>query len=81
MMTASCVYARKLVTQTPGDRSPEELADLFCHQARDRVAIRFSTLFRNQDAAAYRVARNAMGNRYGWLTDGVLKLAMKESRR
>ena len=81
MMTASCVYARKLVTQTPGDRSPEELADLFCRQARDRVAIRFSTLFRNQDAAAYRVARNAMGDRYGWLTDGVLKLAMKESRR
>ncbi len=80
MMTAACVHARKLVAEAPGDRSPEELADLFCRQARDRVATRFRALFRNQDSATYVIARRAMEGRYSWLSDGVLEVSMKEFR-
>ena len=72
MMSASCVHARKLVRQTPEDRTPEELADLFCRQARRRIRVRFRALFRNDDRASYRIARRAMEGRYAWLASGIV---------
>lgn len=36
-------------------------------------------LLRNQDDAAYRVAWKVIEDRYGWVTTGLLKLAIKES--
>ncbi len=77
MMTAACIHARKLLRENPDDRSPEELADLFCRQARERIAFRFRTLFRNQDKVAYEVARHAMDGRYAWLTEGVLNPSLE----
>ncbi len=35
-------------------------------------------LLRNQDDAAYKVAWKAMEDRYGWLTNGLLTLAVQE---
>ncbi len=72
LMTAACVRARMLVQENPGDRSPEELADLFCRQARRRIAHSFSGIFGNDDVAAYAVARRAMEGRYAWLEEGIV---------
>jgi alkylation response protein AidB-like acyl-CoA dehydrogenase len=72
MITATCVHARARLSAEPGDRSPEELADLFARRARLRIESRFRALFRNEDPATYRVAQHAMEGRYSWLTEGVL---------
>ncbi len=74
MMTSACVRAHKLVRENPSDRSPEELADLFCRQARRRIRDRFRAIFRNDDTTGYAVARKAMEGRYAWLEEGVLPL-------
>ncbi len=68
--TMACVYARSLVAENPGDRSPEELADLFSRQSRRRVEVLFRSLFSNDDATTYGVAQRAMDGRYEWLERG-----------
>ncbi len=77
MISGTCVRARKLVTENPGDRSPEELADAFCRQAKRRIEARFTSLFRNDDAATYQVARKAMAGEYGWLSEDSFEFLSK----
>jgi len=72
MMTAACLRARMLVEANPDDRTPEELADLFCRQARRRIARSFNQLFSNDDKASYSLARKALEGRYTWLEKGML---------
>ncbi len=74
MMTATCLRAQMLLKRNPSDRTPEELADLFCRQARRRVNDRFRNLFRNDDDATYRVAQRAMEGAYAWAEEGVVGL-------
>ena len=71
-MIASCVRAVKLVKENPADRTPFELADAACRLARRRIDARFKAVFRNDDAAVYKVARGAMADRYEWLEQGVI---------
>lgn len=78
MMTAACVRARKLQTERPQDKSPEELADIFCRMARRRIEARFRALFRNDDQALYRVARSTLEGRYAWLEEGIIGLEALE---
>ncbi|MDT8340033.1 MAG: acyl-CoA dehydrogenase family protein [Longimicrobiales bacterium] len=75
VMSTACVRARELVRANPGDRSPEELADVFCRQARRRVKASFRSLFRNDDTRTYRTAQRLMEGRYAWLEEGVVSLA------
>jgi alkylation response protein AidB-like acyl-CoA dehydrogenase len=74
MMTAACVRARRLVESDPSDRTPEELADLFCRHARARIRTAFNGLFMNLDVPTYKVARRAMEGRYAWLEEGVIPM-------
>jgi alkylation response protein AidB-like acyl-CoA dehydrogenase len=74
LMTCACVRARMLVEENPEDRSPEELADLFCRQARRRIQSSFAGIFANDDVAAYAVARKAMDGRYAWLEEGIVRM-------
>ncbi len=71
-MIASCVRAVKLVKENPADSTPFELADAACRLARRRIDARFKAVFRNDDAAVYKVARGAMADRYEWLEQGVI---------
>ncbi len=71
-MSAACVRAKKMTDERPDDRSPTELADLFCRRARRRIADAFDSVFDNDDDATYGVARRAMEGRYAWLEEGVL---------
>jgi alkylation response protein AidB-like acyl-CoA dehydrogenase len=74
MMTASCVHAHRMVAEDSSDRSPLELADLFCHQARRRIEGHFRELFLNDDVRTYAGARKTMDGRYRWLVDGIIPL-------
>ncbi len=71
VISASCVRAMKLLKETPTDRTPIELADAACALARRRIDERFRAVRRNDDSQMYRVARNAMDNRYEWLEEGL----------
>ena len=72
VMVATTVRAKALVDKNPSDRSPYELADLFCRQARTRIKERFRHLFANNDAATYHVAQEAMKGTFEWLEEGLL---------
>ncbi len=74
MMSATCVRAHMLVQDNPSDRTPLELADLFCRQSRRRVEASFRSLFNNEDIPTYKVARGALEGRYAWLEEGVIGL-------
>jgi alkylation response protein AidB-like acyl-CoA dehydrogenase len=71
-MAAVVLEARRRMEADPSDRSPETLADLFCLQARRRVRDHFRQVFRNDDAATRRVAREALEGRYAWLEEGLI---------
>jgi alkylation response protein AidB-like acyl-CoA dehydrogenase len=72
VMVATAVRAKALVDEDPSDRSPYELADLFCRQARTRIRERFRHMFANNDATTYRVAQEAMKGTFKWLEEGLV---------
>jgi hypothetical protein len=71
-MAAAAVKARRMTEANPGDRTPMELADLFCRHARRRVQTRFDELFDNEDTATYKVARQALAGDLVWLEQGII---------
>jgi alkylation response protein AidB-like acyl-CoA dehydrogenase len=66
-MSAACVKAKTMVRQNPADRSPLELADVFCRHARARIRRSFHDVFQNADTSTYRLAMETLKGRYGWL--------------
>ena len=66
-MSATCVRARTLVAETPADRTPLEMADVFCRHARRRVRRRFRDVFHNEDGLTYRTARRVLAGDFVWL--------------
>ncbi len=73
VIAASCVRAMKLLEEKPSDRTPVELADGACALARRRIDDRFRKVFRNDDTEMYRLAQQAMADRYEWLEDGLCR--------
>jgi alkylation response protein AidB-like acyl-CoA dehydrogenase len=72
VMVATAVHAKALVDENPSDRSPYELADLFCRHARMRIRERFDHLFVNHDTETYRVAQESMKGTFEWLEKGLV---------
>ena len=75
VMSCACVNAQKMLKTNPADRTPAELADLFCRQSRRRIGASFRSLFRNDDSAGYSVAMSMLGGEYEWLEDGVVAMS------
>jgi len=87
-MSAVCVRARMDATdgagaergrarsagagETEPGAAAEELAGLFCAQARQRAEELFGQLWSNTDAADSALARQVLAGRYTWLEDGIL---------
>jgi hypothetical protein len=71
-ITATVSRAHAMVRKNPGDRSPLELADLFCRQSARRVHDRFEDVWFNDDTRAYRVAQGVLKNQYEWLEEGIV---------
>jgi hypothetical protein len=50
----------------------DELADLFCRQARRRLKSLRSCVYRQDDRAAYKVARDLLDGKYSWLSENIV---------
>jgi alkylation response protein AidB-like acyl-CoA dehydrogenase len=71
-ISATCSRALAEARKHPDDRSPLELADVFCRQSRRRVRDRFHAVWSNDDVATYGVARRAMDGAYPRFADGIV---------
>jgi len=71
-MATVCARARRDVKRNPADRSPLELADVFCRLSRHKVENLFEAIRKNADPEAYRVARGILDGRYAWLERGII---------
>lgn len=69
-MGAALAYADHLLAANPADDSPQELADLFCREARERIATHFRSVGHHHNGSYRRVAALFMEGRLGWLADG-----------
>jgi alkylation response protein AidB-like acyl-CoA dehydrogenase len=74
-MCAACSYAASLLKQKGlhSDASPVELADLFCLQAKTRIARNFKDLWRNNDKTIRAVGKKLMAGGYAWLENEIIK--------
>jgi hypothetical protein len=75
VMAASLAYAEQLMKKskeagTP-DTTPDELANLFCLNARQRIAANFNAVKHNHNKVFGKIARNLMDRKYAWLATDV----------
>jgi hypothetical protein len=70
VMGATLSYADYLVGLNPADQSPQELADLFCREARRRIEGNFRAVKGNFNRSYARVAGLLMEGKLGWLSEG-----------
>jgi alkylation response protein AidB-like acyl-CoA dehydrogenase len=70
VMASTLSYADRLVAESPGDQSPQELADLFCREARRRIEANFRATSSNFNHSYSRVAGLLMDGKLGWLAEG-----------
>ncbi|HET7585266.1 MAG TPA: acyl-CoA dehydrogenase family protein [Gemmatimonadaceae bacterium] len=71
-MAATC--SRAVMLRRRGDANAMNLADVFCREARLRIARHFDNLFGRNDAALYRTAMQVLGGEYAWLEEGILPM-------
>ena len=72
-MAAVCARAQRDVQQAGADRTPLELASVFCSMSRGKVEALFEDIRRNADAQVYETARGVLDGRYGWLEQGIIE--------
>lgn len=73
-MATACSYASHLVKKNSGDKSPVELADYFCSQARRRVAEHFKAIRNNDDGKMNKLAVAVLGRKMSWLEQGIIHI-------
>ncbi len=71
-MASVCSRAQHLIEQHPASQGPQEIANLFCHQARSRLEQNFRNLFTNLDKPTYRLGRKVLNGRLKWLESGIV---------
>ena len=55
-----------------GNTEATELADLFCREARQRIAVNFHRFFGKNDAALSKVAKHVLAGEHVWLEQGIV---------
>jgi alkylation response protein AidB-like acyl-CoA dehydrogenase len=70
-MAATLSYAESKLAENPNDTSPQELADLFCKNARQRIAANFEAVGNNHNSDFDKVGSRYMEGAYEWLEKGV----------
>lgn len=71
-MSAACVRAELLRTTGEHGREAHQLADVFCRQARLRIAELFGRLWSNTDDLDRKVVDGVLAGSYTWLEEGIL---------
>jgi len=72
-MAASLAYAEYLIGRNPKDDSPQELADLYCANARDRIAANFRAVKRNHNRQFRTVTDSLMEGKFGWMSTDIVE--------
>ena len=70
-MSAACSRAHMLATKQ-GRKEAVELADLFCREARRRIAQHFRDFFGPNDERLYKVAQRVLKGEHAWLEAGIV---------
>ena len=72
-IASTIVYANTMGTEHPERRAEtQELAELFCAQARRRADALFHDLWSNDDDENYAAAQKVLKGRYLWLEEGII---------
>ncbi len=72
-MAAAAAYADTIGREQPERRTEaQELAELFCRQAKRRIEALFAELWDNEDDANREAAARLLDGRYLWLEDGII---------
>ena len=68
VMSSALAYAEHLLRENPDDQSPQELVDLFCSEARRRIAANFKMAKQGRYNKQYnKVAKLLMDGKLRWL--------------
>ena len=70
-ISATCAQATAMARKNPGNRGPVELADVFARHSRRKVRGLFARVFRNDDDATYKAARQVLDGEHRWLEEGI----------
>lgn len=70
LFAMSAVLSRASSLHSPSGCEP--IADLFCRQARRRIAALHRAVYRNDDQFAYDRAREVLDGRYPWLEENIV---------
>lgn len=71
VMAASLARAEGLLAQNPNDQSIQELADLYCKNARERIARNFKSIKDNHNHDFDKVGSQLMAGKYRWLINDI----------
>ncbi|MFH8631438.1 acyl-CoA dehydrogenase family protein [Streptomyces lydicus] len=71
-MSAACVRAEYLQETGDHGREAQQLADVFCRQARIRVEELFGRLWTNTDELDRKVVSGVLDGSYTWLEEGIV---------
>ncbi|MYT13425.1 hypothetical protein YWIDRAFT_02757 [Streptomyces sp. SceaMP-e96] len=71
-MSAACVRAEYLRETDDHGREAQQLADVFCRQARIRVEELFGRLWTNTDELDRKVVSGVLDGSYAWLEEGII---------
>jgi alkylation response protein AidB-like acyl-CoA dehydrogenase len=72
VMGATLSYADHLVAQNPADQTPQELADLYCSDARRRIEASFKAVKSNFNRQYDKVSGLLMDGKLDWLAAGAI---------
>lgn len=71
-MSAACVRAEYLRETGDHGREAQQLADVFCRQARIRIEELFARLWTNTDELDRKVVSGVLDGSYTWLEEGII---------
>ncbi|MGW8552121.1 acyl-CoA dehydrogenase family protein [Streptomyces tubercidicus] len=71
-MSAACVRAEYLRETDDHGREAQQLADVFCRQARIRIEELFARLWTNTDELDRKVVSGVLDGSYTWLEEGII---------
>ncbi len=66
-MAAALAYAEAKLAKNPNDQTPQELADLFCKNARVRIGLNFKAVGKNHNSTYDKVTETLMKGEFSWM--------------
>jgi alkylation response protein AidB-like acyl-CoA dehydrogenase len=71
VMSATLANAERIMAQNPDDKSADELADMFCREARKIIEDNYRMMKKNHNKLYRKVTDGVMEGRYDWLVTDV----------